>query len=114
MQCLKCGKDVTSSPTFCDDCLAEMENCPVKPGTAVYIPKREPPARRSTGEKKLSTAALLSRTRRTLRWMYLLVVLLSLLLSAAAIMLIRTMDRASEPQPQGPAIGQNYTTNQQP
>ena len=112
MQCLKCGKDVTASPAFCDDCLGEMAQYPVAPGTAIHIPKRESPDRRTAVSRKPSTAEQLSRVRRTLQWMYLLIALLSLLLSITGIMLIRTLDAAQ--QPQGPVKGQNYTTNQQP
>ena len=112
MQCLKCGKDVSSNPTFCDACLAEMENFPVKPGTAVHIPKRELPDKRTVAIRTPSTAVLLSRARRTLQWMYLLVALLTLLLSITGILLIRSLDRQA--QPQGPAKGQNYTATIQP
>ena len=112
MQCLKCGKDVSANPTFCDACLAEMEDCPVKPGTVVQIPRRELPDKRTMALRTPSTAALLSRARRTLQWMYLLVALLSLLLSITGILLIRTLD--STPQHQGPAKGQNYSTTIQP
>ena len=110
MQCLKCGKDVTASLTFCDDCLAEMEDFPVDPGTPVHIPKRESPARRVPAQREPTTAEQLTRMRRTLQWMYLLVAILSLLLSITGIMLIRTLDKA--PQSLSPVKGQNYTTTQ--
>lgn len=110
MQCLKCGKDVSANLTFCDTCLAEMEDFPVDPGTPVHIPKRESPARRVSAQREPTTAEQLTRVRRTLQWMYVLVAVLSLLLSITGIMLIRTLDKA--PQPQGPVKGQNYTTTQ--
>lgn len=111
MQCLKCGKDISSNPTFCDTCLAEMERYPVKPGTAIHIPKRELPVR-LTPLREASTAEQLTRARKVIRWLYLTVALLALLLSITGIMLIRTLDRAA--QPKVPAKGQNYTTSQQP
>ena len=40
MACLKCGKDTTENTIFCEDCAAEMEKYPVKPGTPVQLPKR--------------------------------------------------------------------------
>lgn len=111
MQCLKCGKDVSADLTFCEECLAEMAQYPVDPGTAIHIPKRTAPERRPAASREPSAAELLSRARKTIRWLFLLVILLSLLLSVTGIMLIRTLDRTT--QPQGPVKGQNYTTNQQ-
>ena len=40
MQCLKCGRDTESEQVFCNDCLQFMKAYPVKPGTAVQLPKR--------------------------------------------------------------------------
>ena len=40
MDCMKCAKAVSGSNIFCDECLAEMEQYPVKPGTAVLLPNR--------------------------------------------------------------------------
>lgn len=38
MQCVRCGRDVTEGQVFCEECLAEMEKYPVRPGTAVLLP----------------------------------------------------------------------------
>ena len=113
MQCLKCGKDVSSGPTFCGDCLSQMERFPVAPGTPVYIPKREAPDRRAPAQHTPSTREQLSRLRRRMQRMYVLVALLTLLLCAAVIALIRNFDQPPA-APQGPVVGQNYTTNLQP
>ena len=40
MTCMKCGKEVSGSNVFCDACLADMEQYPVKPGTPVLLPTR--------------------------------------------------------------------------
>ena len=40
MNCMKCGRETPSEQIFCDDCLAEMEKYPVKPGTVVLLPRR--------------------------------------------------------------------------
>ena len=42
MNCLKCGRETAEGQVFCKECLAVMEKYPVKPGTAVLLPKREP------------------------------------------------------------------------
>ena len=48
MNCMKCGRDMTQQQAFCEECLAEMEKYPVKPGTVVHLPRR----REETGGKK--------------------------------------------------------------
>ena len=40
MYCMKCGREIEDGQAFCGDCLAVMEKYPVKPGTAVILPKR--------------------------------------------------------------------------
>ena len=45
MNCVKCGKDTTDNNVFCPDCLAQMADYPVKPGTPVMIPEHNPPRR---------------------------------------------------------------------
>ena len=42
MYCLKCGRDTKSEQVFCNDCLAVMDAYPVKPDTAIHLPKRDP------------------------------------------------------------------------
>ncbi len=43
MQCMKCGRDLQPGQVFCDECLAEMEKYPVKPGTVVLLPRYQRP-----------------------------------------------------------------------
>ena len=38
MQCMRCGRDVEEGQVFCEECRAEMEKYPVRPGTAVLLP----------------------------------------------------------------------------
>ena len=40
MGCMKCGKKLGASQVFCDECLAKMAQCPVKPGAVVRLPER--------------------------------------------------------------------------
>ena len=42
MACMKCGKEVSEGQVFCEECLAEMERYPVKPGTPLLLPHRDP------------------------------------------------------------------------
>ena len=40
MNCMKCGRDVALGQVFCKECLADMANYPVQPGTPVVLPTR--------------------------------------------------------------------------
>lgn len=40
MYCLRCGRDTGNEQVFCYDCLNKMDKQPVKPGTAVLLPRR--------------------------------------------------------------------------
>lgn len=40
MNCMKCGRELKTEGVFCDECLAEMENYPIKPGAVVHLPRR--------------------------------------------------------------------------
>ena len=40
MNCMKCGREIEEGQVFCIDCLKDMEKYPVRPGTAVHLPKR--------------------------------------------------------------------------
>lgn len=54
MNCMKCGREVALGQVFCKECLADMENYPIKPGTPVQLPthtsstqsRRERPVRK--------------------------------------------------------------------
>lgn len=59
MNCVKCGRETGEDQVFCELCLSEMENYPVKPGTAIHIPapsKAEEP--RKPQRKKRPTRPL--------------------------------------------------------
>ena len=39
-ECMKCGREIDAQQVFCDECLAEMDKYPVKPGVVVMLPRR--------------------------------------------------------------------------
>jgi len=41
VNCMKCGRDIEPEQVFCAQCLADMEKYPVRPGTAVQLPRRQ-------------------------------------------------------------------------
>ena len=112
MNCLKCGKETPEAQVFCDSCLETMQAFPVKPGTPVLLP----PKQRSSPERhavprtpELSTAQQLQQLRRMVRWLTVIIAILSVLLCATALMLMQAIDRPTVPTPTG--IGKNYTTS---
>lgn len=50
MNCLKCGQELKEGQVFCDDCLAGMEQEPVKINTPVKIPTQ--PVNKSTSYRR--------------------------------------------------------------
>jgi len=55
MNCIKCGREIEEDQVFCESCLTEMEDYPVKPGTAIHIPSRtyEDEPKKNQPKKKL-------------------------------------------------------------
>ena len=49
MNCMKCGREITLGQVFCKDCLVDMENFPIKPGTPVQLPAEPHPPEGSEG-----------------------------------------------------------------
>ena len=41
LRCMKCGRDTEEGRTFCPDCMEDMKNYPVRPGTVVRLPERK-------------------------------------------------------------------------
>ncbi len=88
MNCMKCGRQIEEGAVFCLDCLSEMANYPVKPGTVVLLPTRssapaqkKPPRRLPTPEEQVK---ILTRRIRRLS----IGLLVSLLLLAAAVFVL--------------------------
>ncbi len=110
MHCVKCGREIPQEQTFCQDCLAEMERYPVKPGTVVQLPHRpsssptkKPPQRRKPAP---SPEEQIARLRKSVRH---LAVLLTLALAALAVLgCLMAKERLQEQVKYLP--GQNYSS----
>ena len=110
-QCLKCGKTTRETATFCDQCVADMEQYPVKPGTIVHLlprPKR-PEYKTPETYREAADRAQLQQAKRTARWLMVLTVILAVLLLISTWMLLQSLNQPTE----APPIGKNYTTTQQ-
>ena len=92
--CMKCGKKLGSAQTFCDECLAKMEQSPVKPNTVVVLPTR--PVKTATKKKSLRPRYFwdaedkIDTLRSKLRWVSfaLIVAILGFILAVAVIFLL--------------------------
>ena len=92
--CMKCGKKLGFAQTFCDECLAKMEQAPVKPNTVVVLPTR--PTKPVTKKKPLHQRYFwdaedkIDILRSKLRWVSfaLVIAILGFLLAVAVIFML--------------------------
>ncbi len=101
MNCLRCGKPTGQSSVFCESCLQEMEKHPVKPDTAIHLPKRafkEQTKKTSARKKPLSPEELVPLLRKWNRRLVALSLLLLVLLGVCAGLLLKLWLQPEEPQ----------------
>ncbi len=70
MSCIKCGAETQEPQVFCESCLADMENYPVRPDITVTLPYRpEIPVskKKSRRQKSISPEEQVRRTKYALR-----------------------------------------------
>lgn len=91
MNCIKCGVDIPENQVFCDTCLADMEQYPVKPDITVTLPQRkEAPVskKKSRRQRTVPPEEQLRRIKSKLRMAHLtLAVVFVCFLLVAAILL---------------------------
>ncbi len=107
MICLKCGRSIAEDQVFCGDCLAKMDESPVKPGTPVLlpIPKNQAAVKKQTSRKRvIPPEEQVIHLRKALKRMYLCVAVLIVVLGMATALLVSQMLKED-----APIIGQNYT-----
>lgn len=109
MNCMKCGREIPLGQVFCKDCLADMENYPVKPDTPVYLPVREPATqsrRSSNGHKAKKPEEQVARLRKWVAALGLMLLTVSLAFAiTVSVLLHRIVDNQEDTLP-----GQNYST----
>ena len=105
MACMKCGRDTQPGQVFCDSCLEIMEWYPVKPGTAVQLPKRqEAPIRKVPKRRVPSPEEQIKGLRRQVHILSILLAIMMLLVGLLSIPTYRyLMEEHVLP-------GQNYST----
>ena len=107
MQCMKCGQDVEEPNVFCEECLADMKNYPVRPGTVVQLPKyHEAPPRRPAPRRKQppTPEEQIKSLRKGIRILAVTLAATVLLLAGAIFLLVMEYTGQEELLP-----GQNYS-----
>ena len=96
MSCMKCGKEVSEGQVFCQECLAEMEKYPVKPGTPLPLPIRPREAvvhKRSYRKSRKPEEQIVSLRR----WLSILCVICWILLIALTLAVMVIMQLMGNP-----------------
>lgn len=91
MHCMKCGRQVEDSHSFCPDCMEEMAKYPVKPGTVIKLPNHPvaaPVKKRKRIPKPEDQIAALRRSRRRLMLALMFSLMLLLGMSLFALILL--------------------------
>ena len=107
MNCLKCGKETKENQVFCPHCLDVMKDYPIKSDTPVHLPNRtpKPPSRRRKFRHRImSTEEQLHHSRKAVRSLLALVLLLTLVVVFLGTTLahsLRNQERSN--------LGKNYT-----
>ena len=109
MTCMKCGTEIPENQVFCDRCLSQMEQYPVKPGAHIHLPKREenPEAAKRSGKKKRAPTPeeqISALQMKVLRLRLAAVILTFLLCVASAFLALEIYEDLTTPE-----TGRNYT-----
>ncbi len=89
MNCLNCNRETVGTDVFCDACKEVMEAYPVKKGTPVVIPVQPSPVvpKKQRLSRFASAEDQLAAAQRSVKRLSFVVILLSLLLIAAAVLI---------------------------
>ena len=109
MNCMKCGREIALGQVFCKECLTDMEQYPIKPGTpvpmfnpnAVIAPKRPTNIRK---QKKPEEQVISLK-----KWVLSLSVALFTLILGFSIVTAILITRLNDTENKVPA-GQNYSS----
>ncbi len=108
MKCMRCGTEIAPGSVFCEECLAEMEKHPVKPGTPLTLPRREKQTTPKRSKKRILKAdEQIHVLRRAVNWLIIMVIVLALALTATIYMIVSDNDQNNG----GRQPGQNYDTS---
>ena len=107
MNCMKCGREIALGQVFCKECLADMADYPIKPGTPVILPVQEPRSvNRRSNRKPRKPEEQLSTLRAVATVLSLLLIAVTLTFGFITQSLLNKLEEA----PEEPTPGQNYST----
>ena len=108
MQCMKCGREIPAGQVFCEECLAEMEKYPVKPGTAIRLPSRreEPQVKKPASRRRQLTPEEQVKGLKRRLWAVSIVMTLLLALTTGCLYMAVSYIWENEGKP---LPGQNYS-----
>lgn len=112
MNCLKCGERIEHNQVFCPNCLAEMEQYPVRPDIVVQIPmeqKSKPKPAPQNAVHRQSMEEVEAKCRKLKKTNHVLLAVCVILMAATLVLSAMTfnlLDRWGFIV----KLGQNYTT----
>ncbi len=109
MNCMKCGREVPEDQAFCEYCLIDMENHPVKPNTVILLPSRETsePKKPSKRKKPVLPPEELVPILKVKIWaLRLIALVLAIFLSVLGYICFRAISELDIQR----LLGQNYNT----
>lgn len=110
MRCLKCGRETEDEQVFCNECLNTAKDYPVKPGTAIQLPKRitlEEPKKKPR-RRALPPEEQVIILHKAVRWLLATSALLAIALAIISAMLLRELAQPNTVSRR--ELGRNYTT----
>ena len=96
MPCLKCGRKQEDGQSFCASCLENMNAYPVKPGTPVQLPPRQPVLLTKQKHKKLREKKAEDEVRRlrgSVRLLTLILIVLLLAFGLVCVLLLSLLEQ---------------------
>lgn len=109
MNCMKCGREISAGQVFCDSCLSIMEKYPVKPDTAVQLPRRQAQSAAKKAKRQPSPEEQILHWRKRYRRLVACLLAALLLLAAAGTAIWYLWSKEQAPIP----MGRNYTIDPQ-
>ena len=108
MNCMKCGREIALGQVFCKECLADMDQHPVKPGTPIVLPTQPatPAPRRAPVRKPRKPEEQITLLR---RWLLAVSVMLLAVILAFAVT-VSVMSEQIREKSDASLPGQNYST----
>ena len=109
LNCMKCGREISLGQVFCKDCLADMEQYPIKPGTPVQLPVQPEtvtPRRNTTTRKTRKPEEQIALLRKLVLSLGLALLVVVLAFAITVSVLLHRIEQSKD----STLPGQNYST----